>query len=232
VNRYTAFQQGAFKPTRIPGNAFWLRADLGVTSGATFTWADQSGSGDPNKNATATGAARPTANPNNAGFNNKATIDYTSTQFLLTGVWAVPVPQPFSLFVVGDTPGTTSNYRALSDQGANWGVFSQGDLPSYIDGATVASPGDWRNPGALGSVIAASNGTLYFNSSHSYQFRSVGGAHGVTNMNVGGYLDGLSPAFNWAGSLAEVVLYNRVLSDPEISQLMTYFGTRYGIVIA
>ena len=39
----------AFLPTNINGVQLWLRADKGYAAG---TWADQSGTGDANKNAT------------------------------------------------------------------------------------------------------------------------------------------------------------------------------------
>jgi hypothetical protein len=47
---------------------FWLRGDLGITTGATFTWADQSGNGRSASQSTA--AAQPTVTSATADYMN------------------------------------------------------------------------------------------------------------------------------------------------------------------
>jgi hypothetical protein len=65
------------KPTQVPGVQFWFRSDVGVTTGATFTWADQSGLG---RNATqSTGGSQPTLTTASAAWNNKDVVTFTRT---------------------------------------------------------------------------------------------------------------------------------------------------------
>jgi hypothetical protein len=236
------FAQGkrsAFLPNSLSGLVFWVRADLGVTSSTTFTWADQSGTADPNKNCTATGTARPTLNASNSSYNNKPTIDYNgTTNYLQSGVWSVALAQPFTEFVVGHTPNAATAILAAANlTGTECDSRSLANTPSIYAGTVVNSTGGWTTPSVLGAVYNGASSNVYLNSHVSTVSGGTNaGTNGRTGMILGDYALALQANNNWGhgggGSFAEIITYNRILSGSEITQVMTYIGTRYGITIA
>src|ERR1700722_7818186 len=91
----------SFLPTNIAGLQLWLRSDKGVSlsGGSVSAWADQSGTGDSNKNLIgAGGSASPTYNSSDSSYNNYPSINFTATssQYMNSvGTWTSPIAQPF-----------------------------------------------------------------------------------------------------------------------------------------
>jgi hypothetical protein len=72
---------GGIGPTHL---MLWLKGDAGVTIGATFTWADQSGHGRNGVQSTA--AAQPTVTTAAADFMNyNPGLKFVADQWLITG---------------------------------------------------------------------------------------------------------------------------------------------------
>lgn len=63
---------------------FWLRGDLGVTAGATFTWADQSGNSRYASQSTA--ASQPTVTSATDYMNYNPGIKEVANQWLIIGI--------------------------------------------------------------------------------------------------------------------------------------------------
>src|SRR5579859_6552846 len=217
-----AMLRAAFVPTSLSGCVLWLRADLGVTSssGAVSQWNDQSGTGDANKNVTqATGANKPTLNTSNGSYSSKPTIDFNGTStYLQSGTWASALSQPFTDFVVGHTANGASGRLALDTlPGASQAsVRSEtSNAPGVYAGSTTAdSTGSWTSAGVFGAVFNGASTALYFNS-HTSTGSGSPGTTGRTGTTVGKYSGGAG--FEWSGSIAEIITYNRALNATEIT---------------
>lgn len=215
----------------------WYRADLLLTSssGSISAWGNSSGGGDANKNALqGTGANQPTLTAADANYNNRPTVNFTGTlQRLVTGVWAVALPQPATVIIVGHTTSGAGNntaldaltavFQILDTFGTNVNVFMGNTLVSNV--GTLNVPNFvWVGANGASSTIAKGTRTIH----------STGnaGASGATGLTLGNQAGG---GASWNGPIAEIMVYGRVLTNPgagtEIDMLATYVTARYGVSI-
>lgn len=235
----------AFLPTSLSGLLFWVRADLGVTIGTGVSaWADQSGTGDTNKNLVqGTGANQPTFNASDAGYNNKPTLTFDGTNdVLVSGAWAASQASPFTVYIVGNTNGADGQYlfsaSGALDQGP-WGFGRDntgaggtlGSLSVY-NGAQINS-----TSGSAPVLSAASVISVVFNGASSAGYVSMfstsyvsgnAGSESIIGFRVGSRRDG---AGLLNGKVAEVAIYSSAHDAATRTTVMTYLGTRYGITV-
>lgn len=227
-----------FDPSTLPGLKALFDAGLGVTnvSGAASAWADQSGTGDANKNlAQATSGKRPTINATDAAYNNKPTLSFAaaSSQLMQSSAWASALPQPFTWFVVGNTSGGGANEYMLEGDvdgsvrcimgmlviSANWGMYGGTELGSSA--ARSASPL------ILGGVMNGSSSRLYMSAKTPVAIGDAGG-NGLSGMSVGGSYAGTATL---DGKLASMVACAGDLGATYINKLLDFWGSKYGIAI-
>jgi hypothetical protein len=217
-----------FVATSLSGCLLWLRASLGVTTGATFTWADQSGTGDANKNMSSTGSAMPTVTASNAAYGHRATVDFSSVQSLSSGTWATALSQPFTEFIVGHT--NTSGAGFFVDNSADTCsiLYNAGII---IGAATqIVLAGTWSAPSVLGGQFDGATSAIYFNS-HTASASGPVGSNGRTKEILGGF--GPAPTIDpLVGSIAERIIYGRILSGAEFATAMRGLGAFYTLAIS
>jgi hypothetical protein len=226
-------------PQTILGSALlaWYRADLGITlNGSNVSaWADQSGTGDANKNAIQnTGAHQPAFNASNASYNNSPTVTFTSSQDLTTGTWASSLVAPYTIFVAGHTnDGTRSNCHV----GSNAGVMTiysaaSSDVEAYSDSGSHTLLSGVSDIGTPSVAYFQANGVssrLGVRQITPNTTATDGTAGTVTEITLGN-LQGLS-TIGLGGPLAEVVIATGAISSALIGQVMLYMGARYAISI-
>lgn len=222
-----------FTPRSLSGLVAWYRSDLGITiATGVSAWADQSGSGDANRNAAqGTGANQPTYTAADAAFGNQPSLTSTaaSNQCLFTGVWSVALPAVATIVLVGKAPNTRYACDALTlapqyacySQGSNWAL-----LQTLIDSSGISS----TSASVLVSRFngAASKANVSSNTAVTGLNVGTGTATGVTLLNSavgGGFADG-------GATLAEIAYYNRLLTDAEVAAWNAYAGARYGLAIS
>lgn len=231
-SRRCRLASGLWTPKAISGLALWLRADMGVTIGTGVSaWADQSGTGDANKNVTqGTGGLQPAFTASNGSYNGRPTIDFTGSQLLRSGTWAASLSQPFTRLVVGHGANdATNNYfmdnitgtqcAIIADNGANLQLYDGAALPAGI------------TPSAPQAIVTVDNGAsskIYANA-HTARNSGAAGAGIITGTTIGNYQGG--GAFALTGSIAEIAVWSRALSQSEIDRLLTYAGDCYAITI-
>jgi hypothetical protein len=234
-----------FSPADLIGLSLWLKADAGITlSGSNVTaWADQSGNSN---NATPV-----SNNPiyNVSDLNSKPTISLTSMSDELERVFTIssnPLgasgSTAFSVQYVEDVCG------AGNDNGPIFGNFggseTQTHYPYGVDClvydafATTSrkveltpptaitdtwsiysvhsTNGEWKNY-VNGQLMHSDTGNTYNN--------SVGGDD--TTLYIGKQT-GLGN-FSLKGKVAEVIVYNRVLTTLELQQVEAYLNAKYAI---
>ena len=231
VRAYTTIDLGT-------GISMWLRADAGVTtvSNAVSQWIDQSGMGLNVSQATT--GNRPTLVNNVASLNNRPAISFNGTSnFLTSSINSGLANSSLTVFVIG-SGGNQSTSNAV--------YYSVGPVSS----------GFWLTRRASSSRIGAYNnnqlvqGTITNLPTNGYDFRlfglrkslgnalqiKVNGINEIVSTNttaIGSFTDaniqigaGNSGSF-LNGQIAEVLVYNRDLSDLELSQVEKYLMDKY-----
>jgi hypothetical protein len=240
----TTLVDGYLAPNDIPGLQLWLRADMGITlsSGNVSNWTDQSGIGDANRDMVqATSANQPGFTVNNSGYNNQATIDFISANsFYLfsNGAWSSSVAAPYTVIVIGNddaAPTILEPYFNSSITGSSPTLFWNGtgdDFGISNWGAGYYSGGPPSTGSASFYMVEFNepNNTLRVNADTPAATFSLGG-----NVNIGTYgfslgtFENLSYYLN--GSIAEVIVYNSILTNTTRKMLENYIIDRYGIII-
>jgi len=185
-----------------------------------------------------------------ANFNNTT---YSSLTFVGTGGFYVSSSNGnvFSAFAVFQPTGPPSNNNGGGtnetgaaiiyggDGGMNWNDFGlewnaggpQGCTANYggnVWPTSVATAvGTVNLMGWSGTLGAACNGTFVVN--HSSYVASVARAHTANTIDIGQCSDNSNNPMCFNGQIAEVVIYNRVLTAAEITAVQNYLCTKYGI---
>jgi uncharacterized protein (DUF2141 family) len=235
-------------PSEIPaaGLRLWLRADAGITasaSGAVTAWADQSGSNNNAVQATESKAPKLVA----SALNGKPVLRFDGVDDYLD------VAQAASLAITGDIASFfVVKFDDFATFRAVWGKTAGpgGNLPAPTDYYTVPNTGVprlYRGDGtstSLGFVDATKGVTV-----GSYQIVGfaqqgptlthylAGQANGSGQLTAkrgdGGKALKIGSREDFVtkmkGDIAELVIYDRALSDAERTQLVDYLKNKYGL---
>jgi|GEM_PF-4493780 hypothetical protein len=219
---------------------FWLRGDAGITTGATFTWADQSGQGRNSVQATA--ADQPTVTTATADYMNyNPGIKIVADQWLIMAnglnnagttaneiflVYKELTGAPDGMVLGTEVPGNRSYFYGS-------GVVQYGNsgkpatsAPGYVANAPDIFVGKFFTTdaaqaanGAVFSALAPVNPPAAF---------ATPVAVGAQPNNGGGY-----NAFGYSGNVMELVGYNAEvdLTGTERQQVESYLAIKYGITL-
>lgn len=241
------------------GLVLWLRADdLDLENGDSVdTWHDQSGDG---RNFTqSTASKKPTFVASDATFNSKPCLSFDGGDQLTLDFDANLNTNEFTHFIVmsvtndnddfqvgfesrGPTPVARSGYNIFADMtgdgssaGHQWEFWagqdgSYGQAISAVGSATLNQPNlitmfiDGGN-GAGGTVTAQTlriDGTQVATLTPNY-YKSTANEQCIGTIGASS-----SPLL---GKIAEIIQFNRHLTDNEISQWESYLSIKYGITI-
>lgn len=225
-----------FAPNQISGNVLWLRADQKVTlNGTTVSqWDDLSGNGHNVSQATA--GIQPAYHAS-GGSNGQPYLTFsTAIDSVLVGSPATPLTDAtnWTIFAVQQASSTTMsgvsvavgsqtavNGYALSTNGGTRNVLQQA-LKFCPDGAQTTAWEIWSAQGGT-DVSLSVNGVAQALSGASNQINTPTAALRIGSRDV--------PDYYWDGGIAEVIIYDRILSASEIAQVTSYLGQRYGITV-
>lgn len=207
---------------------------MGITLNTTNVsgWADQSGTGDINKDVVqATAGLQPAYTAVDATYNSKPTIGFTGSQRLRSGTWTSTQNQAFTRMVIGHGASDgTNNYFMDNITGTQAAIIanSGGGLDLY-DGATLTATGVLpATPQAIVTVDNGGSSKIYANA-RTVKNTGAAGAGVITGTTIGNYQGG--GAFALTGSIAEVVIWNGALTQAQIEAALAYAGSRYNITI-
>jgi hypothetical protein len=224
---------GFVDPTSLPNLLLWLRGDKGVTLNAAnvSAWADQSGTGDANKNAAqSTAINQPGYTASDAAYSNQSTLSFSGSQWLDgVGLWAVAASQPTTIYVVGEqissdsayfTGGAAGSRQALvQDTGDVWSMYAGN---AFVDGTTHTT-----SPSCACAIFNGASSAIYSGASFAAaQGSGNAGASSLTQTSVGALVGGVA---KMVGKIAEIVIYSGTHSAGSRAQLRSYFLSRYGI---
>lgn len=248
VRRYPRSTSGRrFTPLALSGLRLWLRADLGVTiDTGVSTWANQAPSFTHDAvqaDVTKQPAYSATSMNNRPGI----TADGSNDCLRIPAMTYGGADKVTIAFVAKDTSvGLSAIVEGLAGGGKHFSLLANpaaGRVRLYLEGAGTTNSGYFTDTLATPRRIIA-----------TYDYAIVGGAgtlevaawldgvsqtltqEGAQN-NVGPFTDGAlnffarndGAALPWAGTLGEVILYNRILSASEIQALDNYLKTQWGL---
>lgn len=227
-----------FKPTDLNGCQLWLRADQGIVldeSGLVSQWSDFSGLG--NHVTQATNSLRPLVVRSDGSFNMRPTIRSTGTQFIrktATNLFAAGAYTIFTAHLLSSTSGDpviVASGRAAGGvsfhtNGGNRSVIHN-SVANHDDGApSVSAVEIWS-----AAYDATTAPTLRINSTP----QTLSNTGSTTMTDPGG--TSIIEIFNLAtgnimvGRIAEVIMFNRVLSQADINLIEKYLASRYQVPV-
>lgn len=238
-------------PSAIPGVAFWLRSDLGITtvSGKVTQWNDQSGANIVANVAQATSANQFTYDAT-GGVNGLPRLQGSNGSQQMgsaTSLFASGAPRTVFCVCASTTVGgslitfrTANPYCSLAAQ-VNTSI-----TPNYwyvhSDGITINTQ---LNPPP--SINAPSAITFTYTGGSAIFGMRVNGLQvepasqvtsnvplstpdtGTAGLTVGGRAD--QPTLGWQGDLYEFIVYSRILTEVEIRRVEAYIAARYSTLL-
>jgi hypothetical protein len=248
--RVSASKQPNFVPTRLPGCFLWLRADLGVTlssAGTVSNWNDQSGTNDPNKNLAQTQTVptnlQPAYHLQTAAFNNQPTLQFTNgttNTFMTSSGWATAIAQPNTWIVVAQNTSGAATQDVMDGDDNSHGQVVQatsGGTPSVAiyAGTTLGAAGQsWASASALLAEFNGGLSQIFFGSGGFTTAAATGaaGSAGCASMTLGSHSQVFGGGNYWDGYVAEIIGYNRVLSNSDKAAIRSYLNGRYALAIS
>lgn len=223
-----------FDPLSIAGCKLWLKADaiVGLVDGDPVgTWSDQSGIGNDATQTTA--GSKPLYKT--GIINSKPTVLFDgSDDFMSYGITGIPSNGSMSIFLVVQPTLNTASQKSyatfIHGQGATffivarlatnfWGTFTTADLSSG-NALTAGSKYLLENTRATASTFLYQRGTqVAFSASIE-----VGSG---TPPSIG--KDTTNANRQYAGHIAEILVYNTVLSDPNRILVENYLISKYAL---
>lgn len=244
---------GAFKPTKFSGCALWLAADKGVTTvdGNVSSWADQSGN---NRHATQDIVAnRPTVVSNS--LNGRPVIDCATqgmtfdasnmldstftvisvmrkkpTQSAFNPVFNLYKPAPNKMHLVANSwSSNIYQFKHFSGYQMNGASYDYG-WDSYEMDYTGALGQAWTvdsfSSSSSGSYWGYSNGLQITSGSAGAFFASL------SALTLGGIGKNLDSGTYGDCQTAEVIIFNRALTDAERVRVEQYLSGKYAITLS
>lgn len=240
----------AFDPKNVTGLTVWLKADAGITkdgSNLVSDWTDQSGNGNNFSQSTAGNKPVYTA----SAQNSLPTIVFDGSNDYLTTAASVTLGT-YTLFAVVSRPTW-----AASSYGGLWGHnFASNGSAGRAVGVTGGALNSWQNneffscgngynltpgPYAFGPIGTMTNNSYHMISvglGSADSFLRKDGASIVrvsnnaavtsssTRMSLGTWYLAATSDF-WGGGIAEVLIYNSVLSATNITSIENYLKTKW-----
>lgn len=224
-------------PLDIPGLVLYLRADTGVTydeNDLVTEWQDQSGQ---NNHATADTGEEPLYLA--SGIGGQPALDFDGAQILtIPHANSIDISTLSAFMVIQKDGEGTGNGFAMMRNNGRWGIcIDLNESPNWFVTSHSENPTDFDTGQEIGNVphlIGFTNDGIesfaYLDGSKSSSlFSRVFTTGDSESLQIGGYDESFSGTEKCNAKISEVMLFNRVLSSGEISGIINYVGSRYGI---
>ena len=228
-------------PTDFSDLKLWLRADSGVTfdipTKKVSAWSDESSSS--NNFSQSTKAKQP-LRYGYGGENDKAYFDFNGTSNTIPSIGNSPIETNFTIFEVSKIDAVSDTIFGYSNDGKiiSIGLNEDGHYTAIVNdginqlrtGTSVDNTGSYHI-GVVGKEGKTIN-VEYYDDSNSITNSYTNGSFdnsvpfNETILNVGS-LDGTTELLD--GSVQEVIVYNRKLSDAGVSKVVGYLNLKYKI---
>jgi hypothetical protein len=240
IGGLSTITRASFSPTGLSGLSLWLKADAGVTtSGSDVTaWADQSGNGI---NAETSPGSEPTFVSNT--LNGKPVLRFNGAGQQMA-LFDVIGGTAYTIFIVCKNNDNVNGSMFFWTSDANYGryigsitsagynasarnkfILSQNDAGGGEGESIIAwSSTAVNNNYFIGTAIQNGGGKAYSNGSGGVDSLGTFDASNTFDL-IGGYAFG----YELDGDVAEIISYNRALSNSERQQVEGYLNAKYAI---
>lgn len=219
---------GSITPSAIPGLQIWLKADAitgKVDGNSVESWVDSSGNGRAFIQYTA--SKMPTYKTNIV--NSKPVVRHTAAS--LQTLWNDYAPgEACTIFAVTAISGAATKKRVISGARNNWllGYWNGNEDSAFYNGwvnnSVVAATTNWK---IYTARIGNSNSD--FRSAGSLVASNNGGLSGPVGLTTN---DGLNQTEYSDCDVAELIVYDRVLTTDQVKGVEKYLADKYAITIA
>lgn len=222
---------------QLPDLKLWLDASDVSTiihvSGNVSQWSDKSGEG--NHLVQSTGSLQPITNATTQNGNN--VIDFNADRLQITDFVGGALSQPNTIFVVYKYDDLTDSARIFDggQGGSERHTFTHLNVdPLSFDNSLELQAGVILRTIDLGLMTSFQLVRCVTNGSSSGIFKNGvsvisadAGSNPLDGFTVGATYQGSAPIDS--GSIAEVLVYNRLLDGNEVTTIETYLNTKWGI---
>lgn len=224
LTRRRSSAAAAFVPTDIAGLTLWL--DAGTISGSDgdliSTWADSSGNG--NDAAQATSGFRPTLQTNEANGLPVVRFDGSNDR-LKTAAFSAALTAS-TIFIFGKGTGTSVTTRFIDGltSGTRQHMLYVGGQYWMFAGVDLHGGSADTNFHAMTSTFNGASSALYVDG-----LLIASGSAGTQDMDGAIIGNDYSETAPHAGDIAEVIIYNSVLSSEDRASVEAYLATKYAL---
>ncbi|MEZ4959932.1 MAG: DNRLRE domain-containing protein, partial [Saprospiraceae bacterium] len=230
----------AYLPGGVAGAAMWLKADAGISTGSTMTWADYSGNNRNGVQSTATN--KPLVSSSVFNFNPALTFDGTDDYLAIQNLTGLPTgASQVEMFAVANhtnTPAASWANILTYGTGNTSQMFGLGRQASTDNGATVT----WGNDAISTVGEFAGNKVALLDGKYTgtQVVLSSFGVQRVTqtstnNRTIAGGNIGAYPAIAngplWIGNIPEIIVFPTNLTTTQVNQVNSYLAIKYGITL-
>lgn len=217
-----------FIPTQMNGCVLWVRADQGIIMQTGVSeWKDLSGQGNHLfESLTGNQPGYILADP---AYNGQSTLtSLFASNTAMSSLTTVVLPQPYTWFCVGENDDSTHQGGFVGSTTAAGVVYQASpsqEVAIYAGSTVFGGSTPVASKCCIAAVFNGTNSAAYVNASNAPQ---VTGSAGSTGISSNLAIFGASGAPNtMTGKLAEAVLYQGALTQPQISFVFQYFAARY-----
>lgn len=226
----TVVLPGSFQPSWFSSCKLWLRADLGITIVTGVSqWNDQTSNGS---NVTQTTGANQPGHSLTGAPNNLPTLTFNGSQWL-TKASALLSASPWTIITIQKMASTAAQIASVYIGNGSAGD-GFGFVPLSVRDVLYSGVANLTG----GAATTAWEGWTSTNNGSTTTLRVNGSAVSLTNStlqpiapsaltDIGAVRNQASDP--WNGSIAEVMLFNVVLSAAQITEIENYLSARYGI---
>lgn len=231
----TLFQnEDVFLPSSFTDCVAWYRADLGVTTGVIFTWANQI-PGDTNTNLIqAVAASQPTLSSAYANLNGQPAIVFDGVNDTLKSlVWVTPLAQPCTWYWVSYETSSGADHVVFDGiTGANRQAC-QANLASdfyqvYSGTAVLVAGGkaalNTTRIGCFLMTAGTASDDIFVDCFATPTNSGNTGTVSLTGLQVG---SSFVPSGFFPGAIAEIIAFNTKHTQAQRQIVMEYLGDRY-----
>ena len=238
------FRATAQSPGGISSNLqLWLKANVGISqsSGNILSWTDQSGSAN---NATIINGTNPTFI--NSSINSYPVANFSGAGGLQGAFSTAITTSNISAFMVVQAASATANPSGIfsivaasptnDGTNANSAILFQRTGSAIMTTRNNTSLGNYNAAAALGQYhlystqFSATQDLFYSEGKNATNVNYTAAAFNGTRYALGSKLSGTASAY-LTGQIAEVILYNKLVSAAEKSQIESYLAIKYGLTL-
>lgn len=217
-----------FIPSDLAGLKLWLRADT-LVSGNVSLWQDFSTSS--NNASQASPANQPVVISNIAVLNNLAVLNFNGSSFLDLTANPILNDLQYTMFIL-ERYTSSAGYLYDFDFGGQHAVYKNIDSVYDWNGTPQRAYYYDNNQYHIiekeyDASLSPGYTSLLWNNGNGITDSTWDGVTGATNasgIKIGGYSGG---GFQFAGDIAEIIIYNSYLTEPQRLQVEGYLRNKY-----